>query len=230
MGIAEVIKFAQTIKIDVDKILGDWIVCIPGFTLPKYRKLQRSNLSIFAMNCFGGLISNNLGLPFRSPFINMFMTEEDYIKFLSRPRKYMNEELIFWKTEFEINLKFDYPVFALNDVLIYMNHYRDPDQAIKTWNERKQRINWDNIFVAGYTETPEILAQFDELSIEKKMCFVPFRSKLASACYINAQLRDNRNSGSIFGLAVNDYGSGRPWYYDPFDMLLRGKKTPLIEM
>ena len=230
IGMTEVVKFAQNFNLNVDKILGDWIVCIPGFTLQKYRQLQHSNISIFAMNCFGGLISNTLGLPFRSPFINMFMTEEDYIKFLSRPREYMEKNLIFFKNGFEPNLKVDYPIFNLGDIFIHMNHYHDPEQAAQSWNKRKKRINWDNLFVTGYTETPEILTQFDELPIEKKICFIPFRSKLVSACYINAQLRDNRNYGIAFGLAVNDYGSGRPWYYDPFDMLLYGKKTPLIDM
>ena len=67
IGMSSVTKDAAKLKLPVEKLLGDWIVCIPGFTLDKYRKLQRSRLSIFSMNCFGGLISNTLGLPFRSP-------------------------------------------------------------------------------------------------------------------------------------------------------------------
>ena len=229
-GMSEVVKFAKSINLDTEKLLGDWIVCIPGFTLDKYRQLQQSKLSIFAMNCFGGLLSNTLGLPFRSPFVNMFMTEEDYIKFLSKPREYMDKELVFMKNGFEPNLKVEYPIFGLGDVSIHMNHYHNAEEAAATWNERKTRINWQNLFVAGYTETPEILSKFDILKFQKKICFIPFRSKLKSACYINAQLRDNKNWGIAFGLAVNDYGSGRPWYYDPFDMLLYGKQTPLIDM
>ena len=32
---SEVVKFAKSINLDVDKLLGDWIVCILGFTLEK---------------------------------------------------------------------------------------------------------------------------------------------------------------------------------------------------
>ena len=82
IGMSEVVKFARQLNLPEEKLLGDWIVCVPGFTLDKYRKLQRSRLSIFAMNCFGGLISHTLGLPFRSPFVNIFFREKDFLNFL----------------------------------------------------------------------------------------------------------------------------------------------------
>ena len=223
---SEVVKLAKKINLDVDKLLGDWIVCIPGFTLKKYRQLQRSKLSIFAMHCFGGFISNTLGLRFRSPFINMFMVEDEYIRFLRSPRVYMEEKLIFKTTNWEPNLKFDYPIFTMGNVSVYMNHYPDFDEALAIWNNRKQRINWYNLFVTMYTENEEILEQFDELPYSKKVCFVPFKSDLDSAWYINPEIKKDETFRRITSL----YAIGDPFYYDMFDMLLYGKKTPLIDM
>ena len=226
-GISEVTKFARAINLDTDKLLGDWIVCIPGFTLKKYRQLQRSQLSIFVRDCFGGLISNTLGLPFRAPFVNMFIDENEYIRFLRSPRVYMEENLVFQGTKFEKMLKFDYPIYTLGNVSWHMNHYRNFDEAVAKWNERKQRINWYNMFVAMHTEDPKVLEQFDELPYGKKVCFVPFKSDLDSAWYINPEMKKDEPFIRIVHLFAR---GDAPAYYDMFDMLLYGKKTPLIEM
>lgn len=228
LGMSEVVKFAKSIHLDTEKLLGDWIVCIPGFTLDKYRQIQHANISIFTMNCFGGLISNTFGLPFLSPFVNLFFSEQDFIRFMRSPRVYMEEKLVFEKTAFENNLKFDYPIFRLGNIRVNMNHYPDFDKAVELWNNRKQRINWYNIFVEMTASSQEILEQFEELPHGKKVCFVPFKSNLSSAWYINPELNKNaaQFSHQTHLFARGDY----PAYYDMFDMLLYGKKTPLVKM
>ena len=92
---SKITQAARQLNLPEEKLLGDWIVCIPGFALEKYRKLQRSRLSIFSKDCFGGIISHTLALPFRSPFVNMFFKEQEFIRFLNAPRVYMEEKLIF---------------------------------------------------------------------------------------------------------------------------------------
>ena len=139
----------------------------------------------------------------------------------------MEEELVFEKTVFEENLKWDYPVFTLGNVSLNMNHYPNFDEAVSKWNERKTRINWYNLFVTAFTEKQDILERFDALPYGKKVCFVPFKSKLDSAWYINPEIRKDLKD---WWRVVNDFGQGRTFYYDVFDMLLYGKKTPLIEM
>lgn len=223
IGMSKVTQAARLLNFHEEKLLGDWIACIPGFTLEKYRQLQNSCLSILAMNCFGGEISNTLGLPFRSPIINMFFNEKDYLSFLRKPQAYMEEKLVFKGTKFETNLKFDYPVVMLGDVEINMNHYPYFDVAVEIWERRKARINWKNLFVTMYTEREDILQEFDALPYNKKACFVPFKSNLNSAWFIITK-------NVPLWMAVNRFGFGNPFFYDPFDMLLYGKKTPLIDM
>lgn len=96
VGMSQVVQAARQLNLPEEKLLGDRVVCIPGFTLKKYRQLQRSRLSIFSINCFGGFISHTLGLTFRSPFVNMFFnSEKEYLRFLRAPRVYLEEQLIF---------------------------------------------------------------------------------------------------------------------------------------
>lgn len=225
----KITRTAAEFKLPVEKLLGDWIVCIPGFTLDKYRKLQRSQLSIFAMNCFGGLISHTLGLPFRTPIINMYFAEQEYIHFLRAPHLCMAENLILKKMVWNDAFKHHHPIATLGNVDIVMNHYRDFDAAVAKWNERKQRINWYNLFVTAYTEDENILREFDALPFGKKVCFVPFKSDVDSAWYINPAFDADRNEPGFYDV-INNFARGKHFYYDPFDMLLYGKKTPLIEM
>ena len=225
-GMSQITQAARQLNLPEEKLLGDWIVCIPGFTLEKYRRLQRSRLSIFSSFCFGGFISNMLGLQFRSPFINLAIGEQEYIKLLRAPRIYMEEQFYFKKTGFERNLKRDFPIVTLGNVDISMNHDTDFNEAVEKWNRRKTRINWYNLFVTMATESEEILEEFDALPYGKKVCFVPFKSDLDSAWYINPEI----HKGLPFWDVVNHFCFGNPFYYDPFDMLIYGKKTPLIDM
>ena len=229
---SEVVKFANQIKLDVDKLLGDWIVCIPGFTIEKYRQLQRSKLSIFSQNCFGGFISNTLGLPFNSPFVNLWLTEDEFIKFLQHPRSYIEDTPIFEKLRDKSNQAPNgYPVFSLGNISLNMMHYPNADEALKKWNERKQRINWYNIITVMTAGNEEMLEKFNALPYGKKVCFTNFKYELESAFYINKDVTDNFFNRNVENWEV--WGRFAKWdvfYYDVFDMLLYGKKTPLIEM
>lgn len=124
-------------------------------------------------------------------------------------------------------MKFDYPIYTYGDVDLHMNHYRDYKEALAKWNERKERINWNNLFVEMYTDKEKSLEAFDSLSYGKKICFVPFKSDLDSAWYINPDIDKRATS---LGQLVGRFATGIFIYYDPFDMLLYGKKTPLIDM
>ena len=233
LGMSKIIPTARQFRLPEEKLLGDWIVCIPGFTLDKYRRLQRSRLSIFSRHCFGSLISNFFGLPFRSPFVNLSLTDEDFVRFVRHPRVYMEEDLIFASKEYSDWDGFDVATFTCGNVSILMNHYRDFDEAVAKWNERKTRINWYNLFVVSFTDSPENLQKFDALPYGKKICFVPFESDLDSAFYVPPEIRkqllppDTKEELSMWE-TVNRSVIDMKFFYDPFDLLLYGKKTPLF--
>ena len=224
---SKVTKDAAQLNLPEEKLLGDWIVCIPGFTLEKYRQLQRSHLSILSVNCFGGIMSHMLALPFYTPFINLFLTNPDFIKFLEDPHTYLEKNLIYCKQEFDSKKTYDFPVATCGDILLRMMHYKTFEDSVENWEKRKARINWDNLFVTMWSIDEELLERFDKLPYKKKVCFVPFKSDFNSAWYINPSID---KSTKRFVDKFNRIANGDVWYYDLFDMLLYGKKTPLIDM
>lgn len=228
IGMSRITQAARQLHLPEEKLLGDWIVCIPGFTLDKYRRLQRSRLSIFSRQCFGGCISKMLGLPFRSPFVNLFLSDDDFLKFLRAPHIYLEEEPHFERLTGTSNEAPDgYPLLSLGNIFMNMMHYKTVGDAISKWNERKQRINWYNLLIIIPTKDEKILEQFDAFPYGKKVCFVPFKSNLDSAWYINPEIDKQSKS---FADLINRFGLGYVIYYDLFDMLLYGKKTPLLDM
>lgn len=223
-SLVPILKDAETLGIDENKIVLDRTVCIPLFTLEKYTKLRRSKLSILSMNCFGGFTYHRFGLKFNSPTINMFTLEEDFLKFLQDPIDIVKKQLIYQRDGFEKNLHINYPIFKIGGVEWQMNHYSNKDIALKKWYERSFKINWFNVLAVMYTENPEILTKFDKLPYSKKVCFVNFETDLDSAFYINPKKYSNLTIGEL----VNAMASGTIIEYDIWDMLLYGKKTPLI--
>ena len=210
------------------KVLLDRIVCMPGFTVEKYERLKESRLSILSQQCYGGILSHMLDLPFLSPTVNLFMLPfHSWINFLEHPQVYLSEKLTFLSKGVIEEQHFEYPIYGLLDVNLFMNHYSidNADLAEEKWYKRVERINWDNVLVIMQTEEYEILERFDKLPYKKKACFVSFESPLESAFYI-----DTKESGLSLPDTINrsGYGWNDKWYYDLFDLLLEGKKTPLL--
>lgn len=205
-----------------EKIVSSSQVYIHDFSFEKYSKLIEEPISIIANNCWGGLIYHYFQIPFLSPFINMFENDSDYICLLKNLKQYMELPLKLKKTEYNSANQLTYPVFTLSDdIELHMNHYSNFEQAERKWEERKKRINWDNLFIMMYTEDPLILEHFNNLLYKKKICFVPFKTDNPSGWYLNTDVA----KGKPFWAIVNGVGSGQYAYYNLWDMLLRGEKV-----
>lgn len=220
----KILKEAKDLGLDENKIVLDRTICVPNFTLEKYKKLRHSQLSILSMNCFGGFCYHRFGLPFLSPTINMKTPDTDFIKFLKNPMQNVKAEIKYVRTARNEGLNIEYPFYQIGDTEWEMNHYGDANVAYRKWVERSFRINWFNVIAVMHTKSPEVLAEFDKLPYAKKVCFVPFQSDLDSAYYINPV---NYVKGDEFWRIANAMGSGSANEYDMWDMLLYGKKTPL---
>lgn len=109
----------------------------------KRKELLNKEPSIISCDCLGGLVSHDLGLQFRSPTINMYMTASDYIKFIYNIKTYIDINML---KDDEKSYKEGYPVAKLGDIYLYLVHYKSVEEAQIKWNDRKKRINWDNIF------------------------------------------------------------------------------------
>ena len=81
-----------------------------------------------------------------------------------------------------------YPVGFLGDVEIRFIHYGTFEEAVWKWEERKKRINWDNLFIAGVEKdgcTYETIRRFQQLPYKNKVIFTHVRyPEFPSAYYI----------------------------------------------
>ena len=103
-------------------------------------RLKNNDISLICSNCGGGIMYHWLGLKFNSPFINLYMTGEDYIKALENWQDFLNTEIVE-----DTNADKIYPVgIGHLGVKIHFMHYATFDEAIEKWNQRKARINPDN--------------------------------------------------------------------------------------
>ncbi|MCR5704429.1 MAG: DUF1919 domain-containing protein [Eubacterium sp.] len=182
----------------------------------KHLRKNNKNLSpsIIASNCNGTFIQHDLGLKFNSPFINLWIKPKDFILLLKDFDSYINAELI---EVFEDNIT--YPIGQLKDITLYFQHYKSFEEAKKKWNERKQRINYDNLFVL-FTDrdgcSEDILQEFDKLNYPNKVVFVNKEyPNIKSAFYI----RGFENESSV-GIC-SDFMPNKSWkrYLDQFNYL-----------
>lgn len=132
------------------------------------KKLRNSDFSIFSDTCIAGIIYHDLGLQFKSPTINVLISASDFVKLLKDLKTYLNSELIF------IHTSANYPVAMLLDVRINFLHYKTEEEARQKWEERKNRINWDNMFVICSESdlTYEEMVEFDNLPFDNKIIFL----------------------------------------------------------
>lgn len=135
----------------------------------QYFRLKNRNLSLISNNCNGGFLLHDLGLQFRSPFVNLYINPDDYIYILENLPDIMNSELIFIESDKT------YPVAKLGDSKIYFVHYNSSKEALEKWNERRKRIDYNNLFII-YTERPgtsyEVLRRFNNLPYSNKLALV----------------------------------------------------------
>ena len=193
----------------------------------KQRKLLKNvNPSIISSNCNGGVISSDLGLEFKSPFVNLFIQASDYIKILQDLKGYMSEELRFVNEIDPIYGEVSYPTAYLRDAKIYFMHYKTEKEAKAAWERRRERINWDNLYIM-FTDRSQCgqknLEDFDKLPYEHKVVFTHIpHPEIKSSFYIRGY--ENEEKVPILSAFEDDnYPVKR--IYDQFDVVgwLNGK-------
>lgn len=150
--------------------------------LKNREKLTNYEPVLICSNCLAGYIYHWLGLQFHSPFINLWMTNEDFITMLEGDLKTFLSSPI---NEVK-NCKEKYPVGEINGVKIHFMHYKDFNTAIEAWNRRKERINFNNVGILfpNFEGNENILQRFEELPYNNKVVFVDKPCKYESAYYI----------------------------------------------
>lgn len=211
---------AEAVKLGFseDLLVKAKVFALPGFRFFKYVSLRSPAMSIISNNCWGGISYNSLGMGFSSPFINMFIEDSQYLRLLRGLKDYLKLRLKFIR----LDPAGGYPVCGLGDIELHCIHYSNMDDVEEKWYERVGRINWDNLFIMMFTTNPQIVADFDQLDFEKKICFVPFESSLKSAYYLQIVDRDEMRD-TPFWKIVNMIARGYYHDYDLIDLLCEGR-------
>ncbi len=204
-----------------EKLIPIRILSVPHFNFERYTTLVKSKLSIFANNAWGGYLSNYLGLRNYSPFVGLFASDRDYVAFLKDAREVIEREpLRYTGSAYAPSLRSDYPIYDLAGMTLHMNHYASREAAEGKWYERRQRINWDRLFLMLYSADEPCIRAFSELPCERKICFTPIETDVPCACTLPL---GRINPGRRPDLIVADSARGHYGLYNHVELLLTGR-------
>ena len=109
----------------------------------KMRKsLKNTDVTFLCPNCIGGILFHDLGIQFKSPTVNLMMTQVDFIKFILNMDYYLEQNFVFYDDS-----NYSCPCAKLDDIVVHFTHYADENIAVEKWSSRVLRMNKDNIFV-----------------------------------------------------------------------------------
>lgn len=201
---------------------------LPYFDFHKYQQLLKNPPSIISRHCWGGLVLHSLGLKFNTPFINLFLNEVDFNKLASNFSHYMKQELEFVQEGYDPIMESNYPIVKLDDITLHFNHYPTFEEASNKWNERKKRIDYNNLFFETTTEYKSVALQFKSFNIGRKLCFCV--DDIEGKGMINCvDLMPEFSKGTL-GMFVNGTARGEIPYFNLIDLLLNYDYTSRIEI
>lgn len=198
-------------------MIKKWIKYRHGLINKKNRlRLTNKTPTLICSNCTGGVLYHWLGLEFRSPFINLYMNNIDFIKALENFDEFLATEIVEDK-----NSKLDYPVgIGYNGVRLHFVHYKNFTDAIEKWNERKKRIDPKNmcVWLTNFTpsqygaEPTTIIERFNKLPFKNKLIFSGEKFHGENIIYLK-KYNKVMNKKNIFG-TMNFLGKR---FIDQFD-------------
>lgn len=169
------------------------------------KRYQGNEPTIISCNCIGGILYHELNLQFLSPTINLYMNCEDFIKFCEKLDYYLSLDI----QPYEGKIERDYPLGVLGDLLIYFVHYKSLEEAKEKWNSRKNRINWNNIYIIATDRdglTDGLLRRFLALPYANKKIFTHFpMNEYEDVIYITGYEDDEQIEGLMYKTAGGHY-------------------------
>ena len=132
--------------------------CLKLFQGTSEKRLRNKRVyNIDNSNCIGGVIYT--GSAQILPTVNMFFSQPDFVDFCVNLEYYLGQKLCF------ISSDEGYPIAELrgngdiSTIRLNFNHSKSNEEAEEKWNERKERIRRDNLYI--------ILYMLDGLTVEK---------------------------------------------------------------
>ena len=132
------------------------------------KKNENKDFTLIARDCVGGVLYHQLGLKFLSPTINLFLSPEDFNCFCLNLKDYLDGELKehLCEEKYPVGMLHPRKGSKLKPIRIDFMHYPSFEEAYRKWNERKERINWDNMFVVSTFCYPNETNKFNKKLVE----------------------------------------------------------------
>lgn len=174
-------------------------------------RLRNTNPTIISSNCNGAVMLYDLNLKFLTPTVNLFLFPKDFLRFVSDLDKYLSNdaELV------QVESRKPYPVGKLIDVEIHFMHYPTFEEAINKWNERRKRIQSNNIYLMMTDRdgcTYEDMVNFDKLPYNKVIFTNKHYPEIKSSFYIKGF--EDESSVGVLSNPKNLWGKR---FLDDFD-------------
>lgn len=169
------------------------------------RQLRRKNLnhdfSLITNDCVGGVICHDLGEQFRSPTVNLWIPNNNFLEFAQNLRYYLACEI-----EENPDASKPYPVGRIvpkddQHIPIEVNfmHYASYEEAFTKWKERSKRVNFDRLYFIWHyydEEDDERVKAFDRWEARKLVILhapiAGIRNSEVTTCY-----RQDPHNGKI---------------------------------
>lgn len=178
------------------------------------KTLINTTPSLLCPNCLGGILFHDLGLKFLSPTINTMMLQTDFVKLVLDLPQYLQSQLVFYK-----HPEYSCPCAYLDDITIHFTHYTSEREAEQKWEERKLRMNPDNLFICLQERDGLSAADIRKLSEIKARGVLVFTANAYSdipyALYI-PKYSEQREVGNILSYS---YITGKREYENYFDFV-----------
>lgn len=214
--ISEAMRLKKLYYVSEDKIICGNVFLSAFFDWERYIKVKQSHITLITESCYGGLIYHRYGLQFTSPFINIRINQYDYLKILENFEYYIKQPLVL-KHEWDSRDKFSvttmrkgidwgfcgFPVFFLGDVEVNAVHAYDVNDFQNKWTERKDRMNFENLFAMMVIENDEIAERFSALQFDHKLGFYYKDTGLKDILYLKEY--DNHDVRYKYGYHFRKY-------------------------
>ena len=102
--------------------------------------------------------------------MNLAFDGKEFVCFLENIHDYLNASFEFIEQDYV-----PYPVGHLGDIEVRFVHFKSSEECVSAWERRKQRIDWDHIYIiatdADGLNSPDLLERFDKLPFRNKILF-----------------------------------------------------------
>lgn len=182
------------------------------YKMRRRHRLKNRDFTIIASNCNGCFMYYDMNLPFLSPTVNIAMDMNDFVEMAENLPWYMEQQ--FEKIETPAGTC---PAGLLGALRINFIHYDSFEEGVRKWEERKKRINWDNLFLVGTEKdgcTYETIRRFDCLPYKNKVIFTHVEYPEFSSAYYIRGFEEKEELGVLISYK-NQFRKRR--YLDDFD-------------